>query len=346
MDKEDEDKTFALVVTPESVYKSDITDLSKPFVNTFLAIRNKRTNKIRLVQVQEASFRHTLYDDTYTMFENNIVDAKKVLHKEFGGKKAAASYDRVKKTAPNIDVLEETLETQLNAIEDKMFEKDIFDQSQEIRQKLQNSIFPDIDLSGGKSVRDVFNPKKLLGEEMMEHLEEIAVQVLQRDPKQLGFVNNYLNSTVQSLQLTKQPDSKENLTRVAMFVYIDSLIRTLSSKKRSLVPSEVSVFSEQVGRDVCKRFSMGGNFTNSKFTRQKSIIYYLVLLLVSSENLQIALEFALDGIYTTKTELLKYGDVIGAKIKNGDTLYIQKAKLDSDSKISAPMPSGKRRGRK
>ena len=50
------DKKYALVATPESVYKADISSQGSAYVNTFLAIRNKRTNEISLVQVQEASF--------------------------------------------------------------------------------------------------------------------------------------------------------------------------------------------------------------------------------------------------------------------------------------------------
>lgn len=50
------DKKYALVATPESVYKADISSPGSAYVNTFLAVRNKRTNEISLIQVQEASF--------------------------------------------------------------------------------------------------------------------------------------------------------------------------------------------------------------------------------------------------------------------------------------------------
>lgn len=85
------------------------------------------------------------------------------------------------------------------------------------------------------------------------------------------------------------------------------------------------------------------NMTNSKFTKQKSIIYYMILLLISTPSLEIELVDALEGVEVTKTELLKYATVIGAKVKNKTTLYIQRANLDKQSKLSAPMPSAKRR---
>lgn len=42
------ERKFALVATDDSVYKSDITDPNSSSINTFLAIRNKRTNEMRV----------------------------------------------------------------------------------------------------------------------------------------------------------------------------------------------------------------------------------------------------------------------------------------------------------
>lgn len=334
---------FALVATSDSVYKADITNPGSASVNTFLAIRNKRTNEMKLVQVQEASFKHTLYDSKNSIFQNNVVDAKKVLLKEFGGKKAQASYERSKKSVPNIQVLEDALDQQLNAIDDNMFEKDIFDQSQQERECFQNTIFPEIDTSSGSGVRDVFTAKKLLGENILDHLCDVAIQVLQTDPEEIDFANKYLSSTVKSIQIKKQPDTAENVERVAMLIYIDALIRVINCRRKSLENCELSRMSDRLQREVRKKFSVQGNFSNSKFTRQKSIIFYLILLLISSENLEVELDHCLDGVTVNKTELLKYAIIIGAKVKNKTTLYIQQAKLNTDSKLSAPMPSGKRR---
>lgn len=154
------DQKLTLVATPDSVYRSEGT--GSEFINLFVVIHNKKKKEIKLVQVEEASFKHSLYDNKHSIYENNIVDAKKVLHKDFGGKKALASYERKKRTAPNVDILEETLEKQLELIDDTVFGLDIFDQSEQDRRQLQSSIFPDIDLSSGNTVRDVFTARKLV----------------------------------------------------------------------------------------------------------------------------------------------------------------------------------------
>lgn len=331
---------FALIATHDSIYKSDITNPGSAYVNTFLAIRNKKTNEMKLIQVQEASFKHTLYDSKRSVFENNVVDARKALHKDFGGKRALASYERVKKTKPNIEVLEETLERQLEFIDDKAFESDIFDKSQAEREKMCNAIFPDVDTSSGSSVRDVFTVRKLLGADMEEHLAEVAIEVLKMDPKELSFANKYLTKSVRALQISKKPDSVQNIEKISIFIYMDALMKLLNTRKTNLDYADLSSMSDQVTRDVRSKFTLKGNAVNSKFTRQKSIIYYMILALISTETLEVLLDDILDGVDVNKTELLKYSTVIGAKIKNKTTLYIQKPKLSADQKFTVDMPSG------
>lgn len=163
MTNSETEQKLALVSTPESVYTADITEgAGSALIDLYCVIHNKRKKEIKLVQVHEASFKHSLYDSKHSIYENNIVDAKKILHKDFGGKKALASYERKKRSAPNVEILEETLEKQLELLDDNIFELDIFDQSEQKRKTIQSSIFPDIDLSSGNSVRDVFTARKLV----------------------------------------------------------------------------------------------------------------------------------------------------------------------------------------
>lgn len=180
---------------------------------------------------------------------------------------------------------------------------------------------------------------------MMAHLSDVAIQVLQKDPSNLPFNNKFLNESVRSLQIKKDPDSKDNIERISLLVYIDGLIQVINCRKRTLDAVELSKMSDYVERDIRNKFTYQGNLSNSKFTRQKSIIYYLIMLLISTESLEIELDNVLEGVELTRTELLKYATVFGAKLKNKSTLYIQRANLDKNSKLSAPVASGKKRRR-
>lgn len=179
---------------------------------------------------------------------------------------------------------------------------------------------------------------------MMDHLSDVAIQVLQTEPKQLPFATSYLNTCVRSLQIQKQPDSPEIVERVSIFVYMDALIRLINCRKKNLDGVELSKLSQHVERDVRKSFSIQGNLSNSKFTRQKCIIYYLILALISTDSLEVQLDDILEGVSNlSRTELLKYATVVGAKVKDKRTLYIHRANLDMESKLSVAMPPPKRR---
>lgn len=180
---------------------------------------------------------------------------------------------------------------------------------------------------------------------MLDHLRDVAIQVLQTEPSNLPFTGKYFNEAVRSLQMNKNPDSQENIERISLFIYIDGLIQVINCRRRTLEAIELSKMSDYVERDIRKKFSFQGNLSNSKFTRQKSIIYYLIMLLISTESLQIELDDVLEGVDLTKTELLKYATVFGAKVKNKTTLFIQRANLDKNSKLSAPMLQSKKRRR-
>jgi hypothetical protein len=243
-----------------------------------------------------------------------------------------------------VDVLEETLDRHLDSMDtDKLFDKDIDEQTTEERDRLKSSLFPDLDISKGTAVREVFKSRKLLGEDMMSHLFDVSIQVLQSKPEQLPFVNTYLKSVVKSVQTMKQPDSEANLEKVSLIIYIDALINLINCRKRTLDNVELSKFSATLERNIREKFSLQGSMTNSKFTRQKGIIYYIILQLISTDSLMIPLENVLEGVNLSKAELLKYAVVIGAKVRGKTMLYIENAKLDKSSQLSAGVPSNKRR---
>lgn len=330
---------FSLIATPNSLYKADITDAGNEFVNTFLAIRNRRTNSIQLLPFKSASYKHSAFDDTSSIYERNIVDVKKVIAKEFGGKKALAGYEKSKKNQPNVEVLEEVLELQLSKLDDdKIFDKDVVDSSASLK------IFPDLDLSGGKSVREIFKVSKLIGEDTIAILSETAIELLSSDQKNIKLANNYLTQSVKSIQMSSQPDKQENLEKVALLLYIDALVRLQNNRKRKWDQIVLSPFSPGLGKIIEKKFATEGSIANSKSTKQKSLVFYLILMLMSTENLEIEISHVLEGITDlTKTEVLKYAQVLGAKVKDGSILYIHKVNLDKNSQFSIPIRSGNRK---
>lgn len=292
-----------------------------------------------LVPVQEATFKHSAFDLKSSAFENNIVDTKKAIAKEFGGKKAAAGFERSKKTRHNIEVLESALKKEIENMDDEKVKID----NLEIDPN-QFTIFPKLDCSGGKSVREVFKVTKLIGKEAMEILSGTSLEVLSMDQRKLRLANNYLTTSVKSIQTTRQPDSPENIEKVSLLIYIDALVRIINNRKRNWEKTEISPFSADLGLAIRKSFKTNGEIANSTAAKQKASILYMILMLMSTERLEIDIDSLLDEVEITKTELLKYAKIVGAKTKEGGNfLYINKINLDKNSQLNAPMALGNRK---
>lgn len=339
----EEGQKFALVATDSSVYKAELPDQEKNPLKTFIAVHNKKTKEIKLFQVAQASFKNVLYDNDRSIFQQNIVDANKILNKEFSGKKGANAYERKTRSTANTSLLENTIEGSVDAIAtDSLFAKDIFDKTQEERDEFRNSIFPKFkNFTLGQGVRELFDLKNLIGDEMVEHLAEVAIETLNMNVKQFPFQNIYIKTTMQDIQNCKAPDSDVNIKKASTLIYADALLRMIGqsgSRTRILEPNVVSPLSFQLGRDIITNFTQETN-SSSKFSLQKSIIYYTILMLLSTEKLEIAFEDLLDNVQLSKNELMKYAQIIGCKTK-GNRLCLSKANVDSNAKFNVPLHSG------
>ena len=344
----DEGVKYGLVATDSSVYKAELPDPKKNPLNTFIAVHNKKTKEIKLFQVNQASFKNVLYDNNRSMFEQNVVDANKILNKEFSGKKGANAYERKARSTANTSLLESVIESSVDAIAtDSLFSKDIFDKTQEERDEFRNSIFPQLkNFSVGKGVRELFDLKNLIGNEMVEHLAEVAVETLNMTVKQFPFQNSYIKATMQEIQNCKAPDSDENIKKASTLIYADALLRMIgeSGSRTKFVDAKIiSPLSYQLGRDVVKNFTQETQ-SSSKFSLQKSIIYYTILMLLSTERLEIAFEDILDNVKLSKNELMKYAQIIGCKTK-GNRLCLSKANVDSNAKFNVPLHTGGKKRR-
>lgn len=345
----EEGKKFALVATDRNVYKADLPESESQSLKTFIAVHNKKTKEVKLIQVTQGSFKHVLYDNERSKFEQNIVDSNKILFKEFSGKKGSAAFDRKTNSSVNTSLLENAIEQSVDSIAtDTLFAKDIFDKTQEERDEFRSSIFPQIESfseSVGKGIRELFTMTNLIGEDMIEHLAEISIEVLNMEPKKFPFQNSYIKGVMQDIQKSKSPDSVENIKKASTLIYADTLTRVIKmsgGRTSRLEPKVISPLSYNLGADVIGKFSQG-TISSSKFSHQKAIIYYTILMLLTTDRLEISFEDILDGVKLSKNDLMKYAQIIGIKVK-GNRLCFSKANLDSNAKFNVPLQmSGKKR---
>lgn len=344
MERASDGRKFALIAANENVYKSDITDIDNEYQDTYIVVHNKKAKEIKLMQIEQASFKHVLYDNETSNFEKNVLDTQKILAKEFAGKKGATSYERNQRTKVNSSILEDTVDKVVDAIDtEKLFENDILEQSQGERDNFRDYIFPKIiGNTDGKSVREIFTIESLLGDDIIAHLSEMAIDILNIEPSKMPFTNKYLKNIAILIQNSKQPDSEDNLKKMSMLIYAESLISLINNRQKFVNQSEMLKFSQQLNDNIIKKFFLSDSKQASSFTRQKSIVFFVILTLLSSHSLEVNLNEMLENVDLSKKELLKYASVIGCKTK-GDILFIQKvSNLDKYSNFQVPLMRSKK----
>lgn len=97
-------RKFIVVADSATVYTSPIQEnFGTTLTDSYIAIRNKTKNKIRLIKVEEASLKSTHYDTLEEYRRPQVLD-KNVALRDFGGKNANRYLDRIKRTQPNVNV--------------------------------------------------------------------------------------------------------------------------------------------------------------------------------------------------------------------------------------------------
>lgn len=292
VEDEETKKNYAVVATQNNIYCCDTKDDNvNTHLNTFLAIRNKRTNKTRLIQVNQGNFKSQHYDEDNSKFKHNIVD-QKILHRKFGGKKALANFEKREKTTVNVEVLSEAIEKTLDNIGEHFFEDDIFDKDQVEREKFANAIFPTM-VGTTKNPRELYTLETLIGEATITNLESPAYALLETAPSKLPFINTYLTNMVKEIQVSKEPDTPFNIRKVIICIYTDALIRLINTKHSAISKAELSLISADLEKEIKKKFIQTQvKQAKSKYTEQKSIIYYLLLSLLGSDTLEVHCKYS------------------------------------------------------
>jgi hypothetical protein len=248
-------RKYILVSDGKTVYKSPIGEgYGNSLTNSFIAFHNEETNKIRLIQVEEASLKSTHYDIEEERTRPMPTMDKETMLREFGGKNAIRYLDRVSRMKPNIDVVVDVLEKTVDQVDETLFKNDVLAMNGEDQEKLKNSIFPVVN-KNAKSIREMYSLTSLIPNEVLEHLNVIAIEILKTDLDTVPFVNDYLKNCVKSVQLSKEPDSQENLNRVKMCLYADGLIRLINVKNPVLDKLELSKIAERIEIDIKERFA-------------------------------------------------------------------------------------------
>jgi A49-like RNA polymerase I associated factor len=217
-----------MVANDKSLYKGLIGEAAaNDLVNTFIAVRSKTTNKMRLIQVQECHLLNSTYDSVADKPDVHL--SKDVYFKNFGGKKGSSYFDKFEKQKMNVDVIKDTIEKSLENVDEKrLFIKEL----DLLKSQHETDILPPV--KNSNNPREAYDLKDIFKEEIFKHLEVVAKAVLTTNTEDLPIKCEYILKRIQNLQLAKEPDSPTNLDKVKICVYMDALANLLAFGRKNI----------------------------------------------------------------------------------------------------------------
>lgn len=178
----------AIAAQEDNVYTGTVgKGFDGDLMRNFIGIRNKVTNKMRLIEVEQCSLlgKHYLPDPTALRAGIDRDAAMKVMLKSFGGKAANRLLDRKEKMRLNVEVVRENLNKTVNEVNSNLSvagndTKDAFDVAQTEREDALKSMLPQMN-EQAKRLEDVYRVTDLIEEGLLRAMDEDALAVLQTD---------------------------------------------------------------------------------------------------------------------------------------------------------------------
>lgn len=121
-EKDNQDKTILLAAyrgNVNTIYRGEVNEGEvSNLVGTYLAIRNKVTNKVRLIEVDNCLVKSSHHYEKPDVAPGLEIDARSLLYKSFGSKSALRAMERKEKTAYNSDFVEKNINDTIGSVPD------------------------------------------------------------------------------------------------------------------------------------------------------------------------------------------------------------------------------------
>lgn len=215
-------------------------------VSTYLAIRNRETNKIRFVEVEQCSVLSEHYVTPQQQSDTLPIDVRSLLYKNFGSKSAARAMDKKEKTQFNVDILKDKLDTSVLDVDDSVLMDESVAVDEEIR-PVQNK--------DATKVEDLYKVEEIIPKKILANLEKPALALLETKPIHLPFTLPFVLNGIKEVQMSKEPDSAENMRKLKICLYLDALGNVLNTKSRFMSKIEISKMSDQLSKHIKEAFT-------------------------------------------------------------------------------------------
>lgn len=301
-------KTLLALSNGQIVYRGYKPDTSQDLMRTMLVLHNRKTGKVRLVQVERWQVNAVL--EKPAAEENKSADSDKIvmLNRQFGSKKAKRKIEQYERLKINVDTVKEQLEETVSNVEVDRGELTI-DLSE--NDDITNTALPPCN-KDATNAADVYNVHDIIPEDKLETLYPKAKEILDHDYSEFEGKMKFFVRILK--QLKSDPD---NVKKTALLLYVQAVMTWLNlpikeTKKRCIL---VCPSSSVVNTHIIDTYSIQSLNGRQRPTsvKDKAVIHCMILaLVICNFVLDIELYSTIFSHRTALKKLLRLARIIGA----------------------------------
>lgn len=319
-----------LLATDDQMYKGTIDDSAKEVMNTFIAIRNKRTGKMRCIQVNECKLSN--------MNESRQIFSKMDTYtgmRKFGSKIEVKALEAMEEAKNISERIQEKADAIVEAYEAKSVNIDEHSKVKAEGEIILQSLKPPRNIKA-ESIQEIYLLDNLLPYDIQLAMEKAILELVHRDAETVALANDYLTLKYKMGMQSKEPDSKENMKTYKICLFMDALYRLLKFRGTKLGSAKPSVFSSDLGEFVKLHFSQINHHEqiNTKYSFDKAMLHYLALAFILEDG-----SFQLDVIHASlpisKGELIRYAGFIGGHYDSRRNVMALKMQIKSAKRFGS-----------
>ncbi|XP_055308619.1 uncharacterized protein LOC129572634 isoform X2 [Sitodiplosis mosellana] len=326
--------SLLLALSKDNVYDGLIDrNPSCNLKKTFIGVRKKTSEEVKLVEVTECSMMSHIYRHNNICYTQNLnssnehshmssESARRILFKDFGGKKAIKVLDRKEKMKVNVDAVKEQLDkTLLDISQNHIVKKDEFDRGKEEQDHILQELVPKMNADATKLI-DVYNLNELIDVDILESLNDAALKVLGTSSQDLPIKPTFLSNIIKWVQQARFPEDIDNLKRVKACIYIDALLNYFKQvnqvhQNSNIKLKPISQVTSKLDSHIKKKFSQPNinKPTKTNYVVHKTCCYIIVLSLLVSDRYEMDIQNIVEETGISKTNLFKMMNSIAVRPK-------------------------------
>ncbi|XP_035781045.1 uncharacterized protein LOC118460675 [Anopheles albimanus] len=339
-----------LVGCKSNLYRGYVQTESRATVeqqqHTYIALHNRVTGKMRMIEVESCpQLTNVCHDERPTTEQTFDKDNVRKLLQKYNTKASQRLHRRIQREKVDFSVMEDRLQQMMGECAPTTVDASSEAAQQPTEQLVQDEIRAKMNPQS-RSLRDLYTAESLIGTLLLQSLDATAKSVLKIPPEELTMASVYLENRIKAIMQSKEPSSEANLRTVKICLYMDVLVRLLTTQKKGKLVSRsdnISPFTPLFDAPIRREFMQFcsghvlGKDRATKYTRDKALLTYLALAFVLEESDEVQVSVIHRSLQVSKEQVITFGRAIGATYNNRLDTFVKDWKMKTTQQSNDPL---------